>query len=174
MGLKSHTDNVWMTCRWCADDVWMTREWDFGRDFTGGWHMSSAHRLHVIRTMYGRRVDDKRQQLWIKPTGFLVWHKLYEHDPIGWSYIRKLVCTALLRMTSASLKAPTYRLLGLIPTSVRDWKHGSMISLERSNFHNTLVFFMRLIAVLNSTMYTSNMEQHFWERSQRTPSAIED
>ena len=29
----------------------MTREWDFGWDFTGGWHMSSGCHPHVIRTL---------------------------------------------------------------------------------------------------------------------------
>ena len=45
LGLKSHggrcADNVQMTCGWCVDDLRMTREWDFGRDLAGGWHMSS-------------------------------------------------------------------------------------------------------------------------------------
>ena len=34
--------------------------------------MSSACRLHVICTSSAHRADDKRQQLCIKPTGFLV------------------------------------------------------------------------------------------------------
>ena len=44
-------DNVQMTCGWHADDMQMTREWDFGWDFTGGWHMSSGCRLHIIHTL---------------------------------------------------------------------------------------------------------------------------
>ena len=35
-------DDVQMTHGWHADDLWMTWEWDFGWDFTGGWHMSSG------------------------------------------------------------------------------------------------------------------------------------
>ena len=34
---------VEVSCGRHADDVRMTREWDFGWDFTGGWHMSSTH-----------------------------------------------------------------------------------------------------------------------------------
>ena len=34
-------DDMQTMCGWHADDVRMTREWDFGWDFTGGWHMSS-------------------------------------------------------------------------------------------------------------------------------------
>ena len=41
---------VQITCRWCADDVQMTQERDFRWDFTGGWYMSSARRLHGIAT----------------------------------------------------------------------------------------------------------------------------
>ena len=37
-----HADDVQMTCGWHADDLRMTWEWDFGWDFTGGWHMSSG------------------------------------------------------------------------------------------------------------------------------------
>ena len=48
---RQRADDVRMTCRWHADDVWMTWEWYFGWDFTGGWHMSSAHRPHVIQTL---------------------------------------------------------------------------------------------------------------------------
>ena len=43
-------DDMQMMCRWQADDVWMTREWDFGWDFTGGWHMLSARRPHTCLT----------------------------------------------------------------------------------------------------------------------------
>ena len=85
---------VWTTCRWHADDVWMTCGWH-DSETSGeisleddicclhiictsyGWHrhvirMSCRWHLHVICTMCGQCADDKRQQLCIKPTGFLV------------------------------------------------------------------------------------------------------
>ena len=65
-------DDVQTMCRRCADDVWMTWEQDFGRDFTGGWRMSSTCHPHVVRMLSAHHADDKRQQLCTKPTGFLV------------------------------------------------------------------------------------------------------
>ena len=60
---------MWTACRWRADDVRTTREWDFWWDFIGVWHICNPHVIHMSSA---HRADDKRQQLCIKPTGFLV------------------------------------------------------------------------------------------------------